>query len=423
MMNKKAILSTVISTALLLTACGTVKAPTKKGEPEPEKITASFGKEDYLNLSGPTNDLGMNLVPKAKPDDNGNVFVSPVSLLMALSMLQNGAEGQTKEEIIKAMQATGMDAESINRANASLLNHIQHSADDLTLQTANSIWVNDQYTLQDKFKKITHDYYLAEAEAIDSSNPKSADRMNEWVQKATNNKIGEIVQSPLDDSLVLFLLNAVYFKASWTYPFDESLTKNDEFQLTDGSVTEVPFMQLNEELPYLETEQFQAVSLPYGEQGNMKMDIYVPKEGHSIDGVLSSWTAENRENWNDSFEGRPGSVRLPKFQLDYEVLLNDVLQELGMEKAFSDDAELGTLVEEEKERLVVSKVLQKTYLSVDEKGTEAAGVTSIAIDTTSAPAGEPFEFNADKPFFLTIRDQKADILLFAGKISNPASNN
>lgn len=418
-MYKKAVLAVAVSAVVVLSACGMVPAPMKKEEPKPDKVAVSFGEDDYLKLSEPTNELGAQLVTKAEPNDDGNVFVSPVSLLMALSMLQNGADGQTRDEIKDAMQVMGMDTESINRANASLLDHLQRSDEELTFMTANSIWVNDRYTLQEKFKQITQDYYLAEAQDMDITDPKSVDRMNEWVQQATGEKIDEIVQAPLDDSLVMYLLNAVYFKASWSYPFNENATEDDDFKRTDGNLTKVPFMQLNEELPYLETDQFQAVSLPYGDEGKMTMDIYVPKEGQNLDDFLFSWTTENRTNWKGSFETRLGTVRLPKFQLDYEILLNDVLQELGMRQAFGEGAELSKLVVEDENPLFVSKVLQKTYLSVDEKGTEAAAVTSIAMDTVSAPMGEPFQFTANKPFFITIRDKEADVLLFAGKIANP----
>ena len=418
-MYKKVALTTVISAALFLSACGTVQAPTKKEETKPDKISVSFGGDDYLKLRAPTNDLGTQLIQKAVPDDEGNVFVSPVSLLMALSMLQNGAEGQTRNEIVEAMQAAGMDAETINRANASLLEQLQASDDELTLTTANSIWLNDTYTLQAEFKQITQDYFLADAQEIDSTDPKSVDRMNEWVQQATNKKIKEIVQGPLDDNVVMYLLNAVYFKASWMYPFYEDATEVDNFHLSDGSTTKVPFMQLNESLSYLETDEFQAVSLPYGEEGQMVMDVYLPKA--DLDAFIPSWTAENRAEWNDSFNAQLGNVQMPKFQLDYEILLNDMLRELGMRQAFTSDAEFGKLVKEEKDRLLVSKVKQKTFLSVDEQGTEAAGVTSVGIETTSAPVEQekPFEFKADKPFVLTIRDKEADILFFAGIIENP----
>lgn len=420
-MSKKARLAMAFSVAIVLLACGTVQAPPIKEEPEADKFPVSFGEDDYLKLSEPTNELGAQLISKAEPDEDGNVFVSPVSLLMALSMLQNGAEGQTRDQITEAIQVMGMDAKSINRANASLLARLQHSDDGLAFKTANSIWVNDAYTLQEEFKQLTQDYYLAEAQDMDITDPESAELMNEWVQHATNGKIDEIVQTPLDESLVLYLLNAVYFKASWSYPFNENLTADDDFKLTDGTVRKVPFMQLNEELSYLETDQFQAVTLPYGNEGKLTMDIYVPKKGRNLEEFLLSWTAENRTQWKNSFETRPGSVRLPKFQLDYEILLNDVLQELGMYQAFGEEAELGKLVVEDENRLFVSKVLQKTYLSVDEKGTEAAAVTSIAVDTESAPLREFFEITADKPFFITIYDIEADLLLFAGKVANPVT--
>lgn len=215
-MNKKTMLTMAFSAAMVLSACGTVQAPPIKKEPKADKFSVSFGEGDYLKLSEPTNELGAQLVSKAEPDEDGNVFVSPVSLLMALSMLQNGAEGQTRDQITEAMQVMGMDAESINRANASLLARLQHSDDGLTFKTANSIWVNDAYTLQEEFKQLTQDYYLAEAQDMDITDPESAELMNEWVQHATNGKIEEIVQAPLDESLVLYLLNAVYFKASWS---------------------------------------------------------------------------------------------------------------------------------------------------------------------------------------------------------------
>lgn len=422
-MYKKIALVAAVSTALFLSACNTVQAPTKKEETKSEKVTVAFDEEDYLKLSQPTNDLGAQLIQKVTPDDDGNIFVSPVSLLMALSMLQNGAEGQTRNEIVEAMQATGLDTETINNANASLLDRLQALDEELTLKTANSIWLNDNFTLQEEFKQITQGYFLAEAEEIDTADPKSADRINEWVQQATNDKIEDIVKGPLDDNLVMYLLNAVYFKASWMYPFNEDSTAIDTFHLADGQETEVPFMQLNESISYLETDDFQAISLPYGEEGKMAMDIYLPK--NDVESFLSSWTTENRVEWTDSFATRLGDIQIPKFQLEYDIFLNDVLMELGMQQSFGSEADFGKLVEEVKDGLYVSEVKQKTYLSVDENGTEAAAVTSIGVDEVSAPLEqeEPFEFIADKPFFFTIRDTEADILLFTGKIANPTQLN
>lgn len=423
-MYKKTVLAAVISAAVVLSACGTVQAPLKKQEPKPDKTAVSYGEKDYLKLSEPTNELGKQLVSKVKPDEDGNVFVSPVSLLMALSMLQNGAKGETRDEILKTIHLKGMNEETINRANASLLKYLQRSNEELTLKTANSLWLNNSYTLQDAFKSVTRDYYSADTEEIDISNSKSADRINEWVNDSTEGKIKKMVEAPLDSDLVMYLMNAVYFKGSWTYPFNEEMTEDGEFHLEGGSETTVPFMTLYESLPYFENEQFQAVSLPYGDDGKMTMDVFVPKEGQDTESFLKSWTSENWSKWNGSFETAPGSIRMPKFQIDYDADMKDPLKELGMQKAFGGgEADLSLLVQEEKDRLFVSEVNQKTYLSIDEKGTEAAGVTSVTVSVESAPSGEPFEMAADKPFFITIRDTEADVLLFVGKIAKPVQGN
>lgn len=412
-MWKKSLLAVVIAGALIAVACG------KTAEPPGLSEAISFGEDDYKALGQPTAELGRQLLQQAEADEDGNIFVSPASLFMALSMLQNGAEGETKEEIIQAMQAAGADSETLNRANASYMNRVLDDLEEVELRIANSLWLSDQYTLQDDFRNLASDYYLATADEIDIENPKSADRINDWVKQSTNGKIKEMVASPLRPDLVMYLMNAIYFKAAWVHPFDENATADSIFHLADGNTANVPMMKLAADVPYMENEQFQAVSLPYG-QGDVVMDIYVPKEGYDADSIISSRTAEERTSWRDAFEKSQGILYMPKFKLEYEVSLNDLLASIGMKKAFSSSAELSKLVEEGSS-LQVSEVLQKTYIGVDEKGTEAAAVTSIGV-TESAALGKAFEMRADKPFFFVIRDTAADIILFSGKIMKPSND-
>ncbi|GKV66459.1 MULTISPECIES: serpin family protein [unclassified Sporosarcina] len=397
---------------LLLVSCGreTDQNISRK------EVTGSFEERDLEKLSDPSLKLARELTLHAEPNDDGNVFVSPVSLFMAVSMLQNGAEGETRAGIIQAIQANEMSPDELNRANASLLDRIQYLDEDTTVHIANSLWINDNYTLQDDFKSLIHDYYLGSAEEIDVSKRKSAERINQWASDSTNGKIEEIVEPQLPGNLVMYLMNAVYFKADWTYPFSAGATADGNFHLEDGSEATVPFMSLQKTVPYMENDEFQAVSLPYG-KGEMTMDIYVPKENSNIDVFLNSWTSEKHRMWMETFEEQTGTVQLPRFELEYEAVLNSLLSELGMERAFSDQAELGKLTVENKS-LFVSEVKQKTFLSVDEDGTEAAAVTSVGVSEASAPA-ETFKLRADRPFFLTIREQEADIILFAGKIMYP----
>ncbi|WP_301110182.1 serpin family protein [Sporosarcina sp.] len=410
-MVNKSILSIFIIAVLILASCSGMDENSNKKE-----VTGTFTENDYKNQSVPSVKLARELSRRAEPNDGGNVFVSPVSLFMALSMLQNGAEGETRKEIITAIQAEDMSPDELNQANASLLDHLQNLETDTVITIANSVWLNDEHTLQTEFKNLLHDYYLAVAEEIDISKSKSADLINKWASESTNGKIDKIVEPPLPDNLVMYLMNVVYFKAAWMYPFSTGATAGGVFHLKDGTETTVPFMNLQESVPYFENDEFQAVSLPYGE-GEMAMDIYVPRESVELDTFMDSWTAVNHAAWIGEFEERQGTVMIPKFKIEYEVILNDLLSDLGMQRAFTDQAELGKLVAEDSP-LLVSEVKQKTYLSVDENGTEAAAVTSVAVSETSAPA-ETFVLRADRPFFLTIRDTESDTILFAGKIINP----
>ncbi|RNF41212.1 hypothetical protein EEX84_02370 [Planococcus salinus] len=245
--------------------------------------------------------------------------------------------------------------------------------------------------------------------------PASADLINAWVSDATNGKIEEMASKPLPGSLVTMLLNAIYFNGSWQFPFSEELTEEQPFYLSDGSTADVPLMTLRSELSYLETKNFQAVSLPYGE-GEMNMHVFLPAEDSSLDKFKASMSEEKWAAWLTEFKAKEGTVMLPKFELEYEVNLNNTLQRLGMETAFSS-VDLSNMFEESS-GLFISEVKQKSYIDVNEKGTEAAAATSIMVEE-SGPAEPPFEMNVNRPFFFAITDEETGVILFMGSIENP----
>lgn len=398
----------IIFIILLLAACSNTDS---KGNVEAaKKITVT------------NEDVGFSLLNSVEPDDNGNIFISPTSVLIAMLMVYNGVDGDTKAEIEEALQIDGLSEEEVNEATKHLLTSLQRNDDKLEVTLANSLWINEDFTFQDDFAKKMTDYFAAEIDEIDIRDPASADRINDWVKKSTKDLIESIVDKPLSSDLVAYVINALYFNGTWTHEFNENLTFDDVFYTEEGE-KEIPFMSLDEEFHYYETSEFQAIKLPYSE-GEMTMQVYLPKEGKSIDDLVANTTAETWSMWQEDFGDKvEGTVRLPKFKLEYGVLLNEPLQELGVKTAFGyGQADFSPMVETTMP-LYISEVIQKTAIEVDEKGTEAAAVTSVGIEMTSAVIeDESFYMNINRPFLFAIYDEVAEHALFLGVIKEPEAN-
>lgn len=401
----------VIVTSLLLvvSGCG-------MGVNDPQQNNANFGRDDYKEITTPNNELAFKLLKEVGKDEHGNAFISPTSLLMALSMVYNGSDGETKKEIAETLQASGIEVSDLNKANASLLAMLKKNTEKITVDIANSIWINDEFQFHQEFEKNVSDFYQAELQAFNSMDGEAAKTINQWVEKATREKIKDIVEDPLNPDLVMILLNAIYFNGEWTYEFDKQLTENREFFLADGTTTNIPFMNRRENFLYMENDDFQAVSLPYGD-GEMSMKVFLPKVGKSLTDFENSLTNEKWQDWTGQFAQQEGIVNMPKFKMEYEIELNSVLQKLGMPTAFTEEAEFPRLIQED-ESLMIDKVKQKTFIDVHEKGTEAAAVTSVEVKLTSAPMDE-FYMDIHRPFFFVISDDEAEAILFMGSVSNP----
>ena len=377
-----------------------------------------FGKTDYEKITDSNNQLGFTVISEAGPNKDGNIFISPTSLFMALSMVYNGADGVTKDEMAKVLKVEGIEADELNRANASLMNLFHSSSEKIQLNIANSIWLNENYHFQDDFAKNNRDYFNAEIQEIDIFDSESPKMINQWVEEKTNGKIEEIIDSPLDPDLVTVLINAIYFKGDWKYEFDESQTEDRPFYLKDGSTKDVPLMSLEEKLAYMENETLQAVSLPYGEENEMSMNVILPKENVDLEEFQNMLTYENWQKWTSEFQGKEGTLLLPKFQLEYEATLNDMLKKLGMTTAFAKGANFGKMIQEG-DPLWISTVKQKTYLDVNEKGTEAAAATSVEMVTESFNMDGPFRMEVNRPFVIAITENRSNTILFLGEINNP----
>ncbi|WP_195891955.1 serpin family protein [Neobacillus dielmonensis] len=377
-----------------------------------------FQNEDYKKVVNSNNQFGLDVLKIIGGNKNGNTLISPVSLFMALSMVYNGADGETKEEMGKVLQSAGIDSIEMNKANASLMSLLQRNSKQININMANSIWLNNRFHFQTEFADNSKEYYHAKIQEINVMDKQSPKRINDWVNKTTNRRIKKMVESPLAPDLVAILINAIYFKGDWKYEFNERQTEKRTFHLTDGATKKVPLMELNEKLPYLETEDFQAVSLPYGD-GKWSMKIFLPNENSSLEEFQDRLTFDNWEKWQTNFTVKEGKIRLPKFKIEYEQLMNEPLKELGMVSAFDDERANFSKLVTEKNQIWIDRVKHKSYLVVNEKGTEAAAATSVEMKKEMAPLGGPFQMEVNRPFFFAITEEESGTIVFIGLVSNP----
>ena len=351
-----------------------------------------------------------------KQDGTKNVFVSPSSVAIALSMIHNGAKGETQQAIVKALEMQGMSLSEINQANASLKTILESSDPKVQLTIANSLWAKKGVDFEPEFIQRNQKFYAAEVKSLDFADPSTLGQINGWVKKNTQGKISEIVDRIHPDQ-VMFLINAIYFKGKWMNEFDKSQTTAQPFTLANGRQKQHPMMTQKDEYRYYETQRFQAISLPYGE-GRTSLYVFLPKSNSSLSEFQKTLTAENWQTWMKTFSKREGSIQLPRFKMDYEIELKKSLSALGMGIAFdpskADFSNLSSVSTR------IDEVKHKTFVEVNEEGTEAAAVTSIGIRATSAQVTvAPFSMVVNRPFFCAIRDNKTGEILFMGSINDP----
>lgn len=364
--------------------------------------------------------FGFNLFNTlSKQQQNQNIFISPASVALALSMTYNGVSGESKKEMTKALEFTGMTPQEINAANQALQNSLQTVGPDVQISISNSLWAKQGFSFKPEFRQTNQQYYQANLAELDFLSPQSPSIINNWVSQQTQGKIDRMVDkiSPND---ILFLIDAIYFKGNWKTPFDKSQTANKTFSLTDGSSQQHPMMSQKGVYPYCETDEFQAVSLPYGKEGNLSMYIFLPKSNSNLAKFSQQLTAKNWNEWMQLFREREGIIEIPRFQVEYNVELKNTLTDLGMAGIFNfSKTDFSPMIDRDTE-VAVDSVKHKTFVEVNEEGTEAAAVTSVRIKTRGmAIHSEYFEMNVNRPFFCAIRDNSTETILFMGTIVKP----
>jgi len=377
----------------------------------------SFSKKPEVSLDTfceSNNKFGFKVfkeIVKEQADDN--IFISPMSISYALGMTFNGADGKTKEEMAKTLEFGNLTDSEINASFKALMKKLMELDPKVMMEIANSIWYRENVDVLKKFKEVNQDCFQAEIRNIDFSDQETVGIINSWVSENTKGKITEVIDE-IDALAMMYLINAIYFKGSWTDEFNKERTREDKFFIAEEKSVLCEMMNTSNENLYFENDDFQAIELPYGKE-NFSMIVILPKKEKDINEFISNLNLEDWNSWLTGFSKQNGSLVLPKFKIEYELEMNDVLKILGMPNAFTADADFSKMTK--KQKLFISNVKHKTFVDVNEEGTEAAAVTVVEMKLTSFKPG--FFMKVNRPFVFAIKEKETNSILFIGKIVNP----
>lgn len=374
------------------------------------------------SVSGLSTKLLLSLTESQSPSQN--VIISPVSIFLALSLLYHGSDRSTKAELETFLE---LDTAEVSGLNSRLL--LQDYAENkeklnTTIQLANIIFADNTLNIRDNFRQDLKHSLLSGVEKVDFSDVfPTAQTINEWVQKKTENLITDLISPEvISQNTRLIVLNAIYFKANWKYPFEKYETlRSVKFDVTDHSDVEVDMMSKSDDILYQSNTKLQSqiVSLPY-EDENFQMMIFLPFDHNenSLQNLIKEFTTVDFSEMYESLTEETVDLYLPKFSLGFKSELVSALKRNGVNRMFNpSDADFSKISDEQ---LSVSNILHETKVEVTEEGAEAAGITGAVLDLRTVIT-DPLEVNLNRPFIFVIHDRRNNIPLFIGKVVNPSS--
>lgn len=345
-----------------------------------------------------------------------NVFISPLSASFALGMTLNGAEGETFEGMTQALRILESDRSRINAAYRDLIELLLELDPSVDMRIANAIWYRRDFPFHQSFLDTVSHYFDARVAGLNFDDPQTVTRINAWADTATAGKIPKVLDA-IGTDIVMLLMNAIYFKGSWRSQFDPGNTQNAPFATERGTTHSARMMHLETQDVALATlNGIQAVDLPYG-RAAFTMTAILPPAGTDVDVFIASL---DRPRWDaiiGALHPQQADVYLPKFTMKWEDSLNTDLISMGMENAFCEGCANFTRMSPLGEDLFIDFVKQNTFVNVNEEGTEAAAVTTVAVRPTSLPPSIRF----DRPFVFVIRERLSGTILFIGKVAVPIS--
>lgn len=401
------ILSSFIAIILMMGGCEK-ENQTPSDAPKPIRLPE---KSDAIITEG--NTFGVHLFKEVAMASDENLMLSPLSAAAVLTMLRNGAEGNTAEQIHLMLGYDGQTLEEVNDIYQQLVPQLEQADPDVEIAIANAVFYRKDFEVKKPYADVIKNRFSAEMEGLDFQKPSALKTINGWAEKNTRGKIPKVMDQISADA-VMFLMNALYFKGSWTNPFDKNRTRPAPFYLADGTSVEVDMMNGTIPARSARGTDYSAIELTYN-RGNFAMIVLMPDNtpGQWIENFSGDDWQQLTRQLDAAETPRKIAVTMPRFAFEFEKILNDHLKALGMMDAFdASKADLSAISDRD---IFVSFVKQNTFIEVNEEGTEAAAVTSIGIEVTSMPPA----FVVNKPFVFAIRERTTNALLFIGKVEHP----
>ena len=352
-----------------------------------------------------------------RPDSS--LFVSPLSVTMALGMTLNGAAGATFEAMRSGLGLGTADLSEIDAAYAGIIGLFKGLDPSTQFEIANSIWALQGYPFRQTFLDATKHYFDAETQAVDFASPATLGMINSWVNRKTRGKITTILDQ-IDPADVMYLINAIYFKGSWRQRFDPAETRDGAFTTLAGTQETAKLMHRDASTAYARLADVEAAELLYG-NGAFAMTVLLPSGGTSLNALVAGLTPGRWDSLTAQLRPAEVDLYLPKFRFEFERSLIPDLAALGMGIAFSDGADFSNLadpVPAGNPGLQITKVRHKAFVDVNEEGTEAAAVTSTGVGIVSLP--QKVVFRVDRPFLFVLRERLSGAILFVGKMAQLA---
>lgn len=411
---------TGLRNALLTLSFAAAACSDSSGPQQPEtldRLPRQLSVAEQKLVTG-SNSFAFDLMREINRSQRGsNVFVSPLSASMALGMTANGAAGTTWEAMRDALRLGGASREEVISGYKSLIELLGALDGSTDFRIANSIWYEKRFPFHQSFLSESESFFGAEVRGLDFRDTRTLGTINSWVSGATEKKIPTIIDELRGDE-VMFLINAMYFKGSWRSRFERGRTANAPFFAYDGSSAPVPLMMQSAPIRMAFEPGFVAADLLYGNSA-FAMTIVLPNVGSDVNTVVETLNMDRWKSLEQGFRERESVLFLPRFKLEWKRKLNEDLKALGMGIAFTEDQADFTRMSPQGRSLVISDVIQKTFVDVNEDGTEAAAATSVGIVPVSAPP----TIRVDRPFMFVIRERLSGTIMFIGKIAKlPASS-
>lgn len=406
---------------MLATSCGTTNKSTSTEEASKPQTNKEYDNMDaeYLTLSdaqdriiAQNNAFAVKLFEKAAKMQS--TVISPVSVSYLMAMLANGANGQTKTDIMKALQLTDNDLDEMNALYRMMIQRRGSLDKETTLRIANYFAMNKDVELKDAYANNMKAIYNAGIESLDFTSLKTTAHINNWCKKNTNGMIPSIINN-VDANASAYIMNAIFFNGTWADKFNKSNTKNENFKGYTRDITMVPMMHKSDKLLYWANDMYAAVRIPYG-NGSYTMTVMLPNEGKSIDEMLKSMENADFTAWRQDAEQCIVDLKLPRFTTEADVTLNNIISELGAANIFSSKADFKNIANT---NMFVSQMFQKAKIEVSEEGTKAAAVTAAIMTMSALPTEEPkhVTFHANRPFVYMITEANTNAIFFMGQFT------